>query len=1147
MQQNYCITPNMSSLYLALSSPRGRHSPGFAPRSPSHGSPLRAQRSPRKRRFRGGSVQEVRALVQKKINAVIARIERRQAAAANAERISANLKQPRTLLSMLEFLWLLHSDDLNHGKPNSPSKKKGAILLPNGRKLRGQFKGSWEELDHHLQILAEYLTKILPPGKKPQMTWSLKVASLKAEEVLNQGGLSADRAPKTWKPIRKPKKQLLWVNEVQNSVANAIANLALGTPEDYEIDLKALDARAELTFKLLDHSDQIQSLNPFTWELAHPEEEARRAERRIRVERADGSLILNGQELDRLRQEWFTMISQTSERKPFKQLREIPDVERRHLHVESGIVQMIPGQHFAHINFSKDLGSLPWIDYLQADADLEVGLEDFQSTGFVIRIYNELSEPILVRWRALHEDWRFARKASPNGTESLSQHGMLVRGIIVDYPLKPEYVSVSGTDDKPLKSDVAGLIKGADLEEMRPFDPPVFPSNRVQVVARGYHAGIIIDCNPRMLQNEYWHHVLFTLRKFLKVHGKRVFGHGGKLTLACKSSVFTVSNISSPQQLENAQRWVARLSTLPDDDDVRLGDAVLGIVETHQILPLDALHIFSNSPFQAAKLTANLAVPVHPIEMIGGTNGERELVLNLDDAETFPENLEEVTQKWQAQVDAYTQAYCIEEEEIRQRNRAKLAAANAKLTEKSQQRQVWAKEAHRAREEELKCRAIWRWNNLAILYQKYQSLTALNQFMAVASVKAILKHREAQSVATGILSEVFERSMVQVAKSSWASSPAPEDVGYLQMQESAHVKNAAMKELLVDHFKLRSSQGLTVPSDLARLTSDFLPLRSASLRSGSWSSDKQKMHKAQERELKLIDETHSFLLRLAREEAIRREQKRRERFFTRIRTYYHVLQNDIPALVKDYGASNIEVRGWKLYSEKSVLGLPDFHHKKCVLNAQLELLQQLDSLQMELSSSDERESLPDIELPACFEEGLNVIPADEVNQELLRILRARAGHGACSNIRRNLGCFSQRTCIFAQDARTWAKAKVHGDLASLHLVAENAARKKATKEDPHVRASLQDAYHIWREDFKREIVQMFEREAVEPVKAFNARVRQLDSFAMAAAHELQLVQAFAWEMKRSRRRMETANEGSERPKLATLRRAIECAFLSIHR
>ncbi|GBG33030.1 Hypothetical Protein FCC1311_092542 [Hondaea fermentalgiana] len=381
-----------------------------------------------------------------------------------------------------------------------------------------------------------------------------------------------------------------------------------GSFHDAVLHKKALD-RAKAMFALMDHTARIQALDLSRSSLPHPRDASASVSEclapRKTTSKVCDSLILDGEELDSIRERWTRMTRANLESRAFQQIGYIPGLERVHLPFETGHVVLHQGQHFAHISFTQDLGNAPWLDFVMAE-NVSVSVEECVADGFVLRVRQELDEPVKVLWRALHTAWRRGKLGAGPSAATLVH-----AGIFVDYPMRPVHLLQENVDAAADQGTLESLLASAGLEEMLPFESPPFPAWQLHHEFHGYVACLVLDPGATMLRDDCWPRAKFLVREFLGNHGARVFGHGGRLVLISGEASFEISDFSEVDRLAEAQRWVASLCSLAASDSL---EKSLTQIVCNGRVDFQAVHVLTNDPsFDAEILAGTIEVPVHHV------------------------------------------------------------------------------------------------------------------------------------------------------------------------------------------------------------------------------------------------------------------------------------------------------------------------------------------------------------------------------------------------------------------------------------------------------------------------------------------------------------------------------------------------------
>eukprot|EP00516_Mucochytrium_quahogii_P000531 CAMPEP_0203753480 /NCGR_PEP_ID=MMETSP0098-20131031/7235_1 /ASSEMBLY_ACC=CAM_ASM_000208 /TAXON_ID=96639 /ORGANISM=" , Strain NY0313808BC1" /LENGTH=1418 /DNA_ID=CAMNT_0050644095 /DNA_START=2625 /DNA_END=6878 /DNA_ORIENTATION=- len=582
------------------------------------------------------------------------------------------------------------------------------------------------------------------------------------------------------------------------------------------------------------------------------------------------NLMLNSQDIATIHSAWGKRIrknttTQSVSPLPFKQIENLPGIHRERFPMELGHTVFSPGQQYSFVELQTDLGEAPLIDFVRIGNSVEnacdldqIEVHDVTSNGFILRLQhnsssaiaatscfslteNDTDAPVIkVWWRALHESWGLCGAVACNEASQWEWHPRqaLGSGFILDYPMKPLLIPPMW-DSEQNQREIDYLVQKAELSQVEPYCPPVYPKEReAEVVQRysqhvesirycDYKATILVDCSSSMLDNSVWQRTKYMLRCFLNPdmdHAKAVFGNRGMLHLVATSGkTFNLETFDEPS-LAAAQRWVASLDTicstevvfLPVPEDI----PVVHILSNNADFLQDANHRFRAKQTHLVLLTANgrthsndgnyVLVDFSSLEI----DYENDFpFLCLDDAvvdKSFPSNaelarieLEKIGNDWKDQVEAYNKVYAEREEEIRKSNRARLDEAKREHVSRQKQRTEFCKSAREAAEHEKVNRALWRWQNLAALCEKRDRLTALNMFLAVASNRKISRHRKktqqaaaeraiAQSCALEAMTLVMERVMIDASRKQWMEHTAR--VRDIRLQNAAVTQRA--KELM---------------------------------------------------------------------------------------------------------------------------------------------------------------------------------------------------------------------------------------------------------------------------------------------------------------------------------------------------------------
>lgn len=740
---------------------------------------------------------------------------------------------PKTLLGALERLWTQcgQREEDEQGLRARTSRRKGAVpvvSLPNGREMRGDFRGTWGEVDKELKRLEAYLRCMLAP-ESFHRTWRLSLQSSMTAllPVLEKPApklpkLEVERAPpRRQRTVLSPKGVLRqadacfgprFYGHVVDDDRLLLADLAQELEREGSRRRRRRSGKQRVVPSVRYEAPTLLSEDVEPSDVSELAFDAPKVEDflcKLRAEPvwddvAARTLILKGEDVAQLRKSWTKLVrdalaaaSDSSDSDatlatpaPFRQIEKLRDVTRASLSTETGATELTAGQQYVYVEFSTDLGAEPVVDWAESHDHEEVEVHDCTSAGFVLHLPAASTGPsatakkggraVVVRWRALHTEWQTSNAFACG----LWQPNEALRGgHVMDYPMKP--LSDGGDDGGESAELSAGahqaqideLVRGAQLATMRDYDPPAYPSKdmkRCQSL-EGYRAALVLDCSPRMLLHDQWQRAKFWARSLLREQAERLFGRGGRLRLVARDGAAFELESTDKAHIAEAQRWIASLDTGDDETPRGLQARVLSLCAEGCF---DAVHVLTSSEPAFA-----LPPSAHLVSLDEDDDEDGAAALDVSEARHSTSDgdmaaAQEVEAAWKRRKVAYDEEYATEEERLRQHNRTVLRQVRDVHEQATAERALRAAALHDRGAREEANRALWRWHMLAGLYRKRQGMVRLNLFLAVAGAKRVVAAQEAtrrrqlakratQSVVADALVNIFERTMVEVSRRSW--------------------------------------------------------------------------------------------------------------------------------------------------------------------------------------------------------------------------------------------------------------------------------------------------------------------------------------------------------------------------------------------
>lgn len=358
---------------------------------------------------------------------------------------------------------------------------------------------------------------------------------------------------------------------------------------------------------------------------------------------------------------------------------------------------------------------------------------------------------------------------------------------------------------------------------------------------KGFKAVIVFDCSPEMKMNDMWQRAKLIVRSFLSPGGgaaRGLFAEDGELELVAfgvnedgqalpKEYRFKLTSFDANALCE-AQRWVAGLETVSKDLEP-VGSAAwfearlrsfgkdcqavffmtcrTSVVQSlskprrgsfarpfihlvylcqHERSQGESPLVYASEAFATSVCYVDFGFLNGPARL-SAEHVEHPFCLDqaeecvVDEPNSIVEQTPEVTRiksVWEKAVRDYDERYGAQQDAVRLHNRKILENAKTQHADRCAQRAAIQKETRDFVVREKGLRALWKWHNMACLVKKRESLTALNIFLAVASVRRVAETRkkikevkeirdEALECASDALVAVFERAMVQIRKRSW--------------------------------------------------------------------------------------------------------------------------------------------------------------------------------------------------------------------------------------------------------------------------------------------------------------------------------------------------------------------------------------------
>jgi len=522
-------------------------------------------------------------------------------AAQSAEQLLVHFKAthpncPHTLIAAIESSWM----------PATSAKLK-SFELPNGNVVKGEFRGTWGQLEQQLVLLEELLDILLPP-KGFRGTWKFRIPefcevknrnAITDEFAINlepipsfcfsgKGLVAVPEFPPKPRYLRVPETPKISLPKKKRTCNNNSKKPKYKTPEtqaefiygkEYkfndvwelcDLELEQLPQEVECIPPKLVYARNLRKADYNTGtEIVEGES---KCEKRIykSSESNCGKLIYKSSELIRLNHSLCKRVkglldkgSRNRRFKIFRQIANIPGVKRQTFQTVSGQVKMAHKQSFAYVEFPKPMGGHAVVDFIQPSDD-DISSDDFEihdctNEGFILSFLGESNSGFHVRWRALHSKWRDIVEVLAGGhSVQWNIEAALKKGVIVDYPCKPFEIPAVWTEEENRRY-IEEATDVLEFESMKLYQPPELPEI-LPPRLRGYHALFIIDTTPDTLRGEYFQRMKFLLRNILSVqHLQQHFGVDGSLTMVTTSGNQRF-DLNSLDDCHDAQQWVAGLS-----------------------------------------------------------------------------------------------------------------------------------------------------------------------------------------------------------------------------------------------------------------------------------------------------------------------------------------------------------------------------------------------------------------------------------------------------------------------------------------------------------------------------------------------------------------------------------------------------------